>query len=135
MSDELRNQINDIIEGEIQNGINDYLEEKQEREKDQGMGFITSEEAKELKVKVFKDEERNTQFPLDAYIVTYKDSNGDVRKDIVRASAKVNLFDMYYDKFGANSLISMDYGYGTVNPKLYGIKVPNKTKKRPRRNA
>tara|TARA_Y100001934_G_scaffold77457_1_gene96289 strand:+ start:191 stop:472 length:282 start_codon:yes stop_codon:yes gene_type:complete len=56
MSDELRNQINDIIEGEIQNGINDYLEEKQEREKDQGMGFVTSEEAKELKVKVFKDE-------------------------------------------------------------------------------
>ena len=56
MSDELRNQINDIIEGEIQNGINDYLEEKQEREKDQGMGFVTSEEAKELKVKIFKDE-------------------------------------------------------------------------------
>ena len=56
MSDEIRNQINDIIEGEIQNGINDYLEEKQEREKDQGMGFVTSEEAKELKVKVFKDE-------------------------------------------------------------------------------
>ena len=56
MSDELRNQINDIIEGEIQNGINDYLEEKQEREKDQGMGFVTSEEAKKLKVKVFKDE-------------------------------------------------------------------------------
>ena len=56
MSDELRNQINDIIEGEIQNGINDYLEEKQGREKDQGMGFVTSEEAKELKVKVFKDE-------------------------------------------------------------------------------
>ena len=56
MSDEIRNQINDIIEGEIQNGINDYLEEKQERQKDQGMGFVTSEETKELKVKVFKDE-------------------------------------------------------------------------------
>ena len=56
MSDEIRNQINDIIEGEIQNGINDYLEEKQEREKDQAMGFVTSEEAKELNVKVFKDE-------------------------------------------------------------------------------
>ena len=56
MSDELLNQINDIIEGEIQNGINDYLEEKQEREKDQGMGFVTPEESKELKVKVFKDE-------------------------------------------------------------------------------
>ena len=29
MNEELiRNQINDIIEGEIQNGINDFLEEK-----------------------------------------------------------------------------------------------------------
>ena len=56
MSDELRNQINDIIEGEIQLGINDYLEEKQDKEKNQGMGFVTSEEAKKLKVKVSNDE-------------------------------------------------------------------------------
>ena len=57
MNDELiRNQINDIIEGEIQNGINDFLEEKQRKESDQGLGFVTSEEAKQLKVKVFKDE-------------------------------------------------------------------------------
>ena len=56
MSDELRNQINDIIEGEIQLGINEFLEEKQRKESDQGMGFVTSEEAKKLKVKVFKDE-------------------------------------------------------------------------------
>ena len=53
MNDELiRNQINDIIEGEIQNGINDFLEEKQKKEADQGLGFVTSEEAKELKVKI-----------------------------------------------------------------------------------
>ena len=57
MNEELiRNQINDIIEGEIQNGINDFLEEKLKKEKDQGLGFVTSEEAKQLKVKVFKDE-------------------------------------------------------------------------------
>ena len=56
MSDQLRNQINDIIEGEIQLGINEFLEEKQKKEGDQGMGFVTSEEAKKLKVKVFKDE-------------------------------------------------------------------------------
>ena len=54
--EQLRNQINDIIQGEIQNGINDFLEEKQRKESDQGLGFVTSEEAKELKVKVFKDE-------------------------------------------------------------------------------
>ena len=54
--EKIRDQINDIIEGEIQNGINDFLEEKQRKESDQGLGFVTSEEAKKLKVKVFKDE-------------------------------------------------------------------------------
>ena len=56
MSDELRNQINDIIEGEIQLGINEFLEEKQKKEADQGLGFVTPEEAKKLKVKVSNDE-------------------------------------------------------------------------------
>ena len=57
MNDEqIRNQINDIIEGELQLGINEFLEEKQRKESDQGMGFVTSEEAKQLKVKVFKEE-------------------------------------------------------------------------------
>ena len=56
MSDQLRNQINDIIEGEIQLGINEFLEEKQKQETDQGLGFVNSEEAKQLKVKVFKEE-------------------------------------------------------------------------------
>ena len=58
MNDELiRNQINDIIEGEIQNGINDFLEEKQEKQKNQGLVFVTPVSSeKELKVKVFKDE-------------------------------------------------------------------------------
>ena len=54
--EQLRNQINDIIEGEIQLGINEFLKEKQRKESDQGLGFVTSEEAKQLKVKVFKDE-------------------------------------------------------------------------------
>tara|TARA_B100001057_G_scaffold388125_1_gene395494 strand:+ start:1028 stop:1303 length:276 start_codon:yes stop_codon:yes gene_type:complete len=65
MSDQLRNQINDIIEGEIQNGINDFLEEKQKKETDQGLGFVTSEEAKELKVKVSNNE-------IDKIIKQYK---------------------------------------------------------------
>ena len=45
MSDDIKQQINDIIEGEIQNGINDYLEQE-------GKGF----EGQELKVNVVKDE-------------------------------------------------------------------------------
>ena len=54
MSDELRDQINDIIEGEIQNGINDYIEQ-------QGKGF----KGQELKVHVSQDE-------IDKIIKEYK---------------------------------------------------------------
>ena len=65
MSDELRNQINDIIEGELQLGINEVLEEKQKKEADQGLGFVTSEEAKKLKVKESNNE-------IDKIIKEYK---------------------------------------------------------------
>ena len=51
----LRAQINDIIEGEIQNGINDYLEEKEEKAKS-GMGFVSSEEGSQLNVRISKNE-------------------------------------------------------------------------------
>ena len=78
MSDELRNQINDIIEGEIQNGINDYLEEKQKKETDQGLGFVTSEEAKELKVKISNAE-------IDKIIKQYKK---------IKKNQKSNLFQV-----------------------------------------
>ena len=63
--EQLRNQINDIIEGEIQLGINEFLEEKQKKEADQGLGFVTSEEAKNLKVKVSNNE-------IDKIIKEYK---------------------------------------------------------------
>tara|TARA_B100000287_G_scaffold70477_1_gene61923 strand:- start:40 stop:330 length:291 start_codon:yes stop_codon:yes gene_type:complete len=51
----LRSQINDIIEGEIQNGINDYLEEKEEKKKS-GVGFVDPEEGSQLNVRISKNE-------------------------------------------------------------------------------
>ena len=51
----LRSQINDIIEGEIQNGINDYLEEKEEKKKS-GLGFVDPDEGSQLNVRVSKNE-------------------------------------------------------------------------------
>ena len=51
----LRSQINDIIEGEIQNGINDYLEDKEEKKKS-GVGFVDPDEGSQLNVRVSKDE-------------------------------------------------------------------------------
>jgi len=57
---DLETQISDIIEGEIQNGINEYLEQQEEMDetrKETGLGFVKSgDEAKELKVNVRQDE-------------------------------------------------------------------------------
>ena len=54
--DELKAQISDIIEGEIQNGINDYIEDKDKKQKEQGMGFVNPDEGDQLNVKVYQDE-------------------------------------------------------------------------------
>ena len=53
--DLLKAQINQLIRDEIQEGINDYVDEKEEVEKT-GLGFVDNDEEKELKVKVRKSE-------------------------------------------------------------------------------
>ena len=49
--DLLRDQISQLIRAEIQEGINDYVDEKEVVEK-AGLGFVGKEDEKELKVKV-----------------------------------------------------------------------------------
>ena len=53
MSEEIRDQINDIIEGEIQNNINEYLESEKAKD-DNGLGFAN--EGNQLNVKVSNEE-------------------------------------------------------------------------------
>ena len=50
MSEEIRNQINEIIRDEIQGVINDYVDSK---ENTKGLGFVENEE--ELKVNISND--------------------------------------------------------------------------------
>ena len=50
MSEEIRNQINEIIRDEIQGVINDYVDSK---EKTKGLGFVENEE--QLKVNISND--------------------------------------------------------------------------------
>ena len=52
--DELRAQINELIKGEIQEGINDYIDSKEESEK-AGLGFVQSED-EQLKVNISNKE-------------------------------------------------------------------------------
>ena len=66
--------------------------------------------------------------PNDAYLVTYI-VDGETHMDLTRCKSQVSLFDMYYDTYGPGAVQSISYGYGTVNPKLWGNKAPE-TKKR-----
>ena len=52
--EELRAQINELIKGEIQEGINDYIDSKEESEKT-GLGFVDNKD-EELKVNISNSE-------------------------------------------------------------------------------
>ena len=52
--EELRAQINELIKGEIQEGIKDYIDSKEESEKT-GLGFVQSED-EQLKVNISNKE-------------------------------------------------------------------------------
>lgn len=75
------------------------------------------------------EDTKNKTFPVDAYLVWYV-FEGEKYLDLCRASKKVNLFDMYYDKYGPGALQKIDFGYGTVDPRSWGYKTPEKRKKR-----
>ena len=75
MKDDIRKQINDIIEGEIQNGINDYIEQ-------QGRGFDGK-----LNVKVDQDE-------VDKLIKKYKKIKKASKSNLGQVR-KLELLDKY----------------------------------------
>lgn len=80
-----------------------------------------------LQERCTKQDAKNKQLPLDSYLVTYV-IDGNTSYDIVKTNKKVNIFDMYYDKFG-NCIKSIEWTDGTINPRLWGYKPPQ-TKKR-----
>src|SRR5210317_2204832 len=72
---------------------------------------------------------KDSSFPSDAYLIWYI-ADGETHIDLTRCTKRVNLFDMYYDKYGPGAVQKIDFGYGRVNPKLWGYKQPEKKKKR-----
>ena len=53
--DDLRDQINELIRDEIQDVINDYVDLKEDSKKS-GIGFVSTDDEKELKVNISKNE-------------------------------------------------------------------------------
>ena len=72
-------------------------------------------------------------FPNDARLVHYT-VDGENYIDLVRCRKTVELFDMYYDAYGFKGVVQrIDFGYGQVNPKLWGYQSKTKRKRNEQR--
>ncbi len=82
-----------------------------------------------LKVSCSPTDAEDRSLPTDAFLVEYIVDDV-THYDITRTQKESKLFDMYYDKYGKGSVQRIDFGYGTVNPKLWGAKAKKEGKKR-----
>ena len=77
--------------------------------------------------KTTKEKSYDKSFPTDAFNVTYLE-DGEVKMDVTRSSKQVNIFDMYYDRYG--NVQKIEYGHDSVNPSQWGYKPATKKKRR-----
>jgi len=74
--------------------------------------------------KATMDQLNDKSWPNNAYIVTYKIDEV-VYKDLCQGT-RTKVFDLYYDKFGSGVIKNIDWGFGTVSPKLWGYQPKSK---------
>ena len=79
--------------------------------------------------KTTQEKALDRKLPTDAFNVTYV-VEGQSYLDVTRSEKMVNVFDMYYDRYGKGSVQKIDYGHGTIRPNLWGNKPPQKKKRR-----
>ena len=82
-----------------------------------------------LQEKTTQEKSVDRKLPTDAFNVTYV-GEGETFLDVTRSSKMVNVFDMYYDRYGKGSVQKIDFGHGTVNPGQWGYKAPTKKVKK-----
>ena len=81
---------------------------------------MTKSKIQIVEEKIVPDTFNDRELPTDVHIVTYKIGD-ETLFDAVRAYAKVDIFDEYYDKVkGKGEVISIKSGYGRIKPILYG---------------
>ena len=108
-----------------------------------GVEAVAGEEKKEDQIKInpsdyscevilektTKDKANDRKLPSDAFNVYYV-VDEEERLDVTRSGKMVNVFDLYYTKYGKDALKKIEYGQGTVNPSQWGYKDPPKKKRR-----
>ena len=67
--------------------------------------------------------------PTDAFNVFYI-VDGKEHLDVTRSEKMVNVFDMYYDRYGKGTVQKITYGSGTIRPNLWGVKQPPERKRK-----
>ena len=80
--------------------------------------------------KTTEEKALDRKLPTDAFNVTYV-VDGQSYLDVTRSEKMVNVFDMYYDRYGKGAVQKIDYGHGTIRPNLWGLKKsPERKRKR-----
>ena len=82
-----------------------------------------------IQEKTTQEKANDRKLPSDAFNVTYV-VKGETLLDVTRSGKMVNVFDMYYDRYGKDCVQKIEYGHGTVNPSQYGYKPPEKKRRR-----
>ena len=82
-----------------------------------------------LQEKTTLEAANDKSLPNDARLIYYI-VDGVQHIDLTRCKKTVQLFDMYYDKYGPGAVQRIEFGFGTVNPKLWGYKKPDEKKKK-----
>ena len=114
--------------GRLSNVMKTSVEEEMKNELSETQIIPSQYGCEILLEKTSLERAKDTSFPNDAYLIWYVvDEKQHI--DLVRGT-RVRIFDMYYDKYGPGAIQKIDFGYGRTNPKLWGIKQPEKKKRR-----
>tara|TARA_B100001094_G_scaffold329887_1_gene393724 strand:- start:313 stop:675 length:363 start_codon:yes stop_codon:yes gene_type:complete len=79
--------------------------------------------------KTSKELAMGKKYPTDAFMVYYNFEGVDYI-DLTRSYKMVNVFDMYFDRYGKGSVKNIEHGYGNITPSQWGYKAPERKKKR-----
>ena len=62
------------------------------------------------------DKSNDKKLPSDSFVVSYEEDK-ELKYDIIRAAAQVDVFDAYYDKY--KNVKSIQWTQGIVHPRTY----------------
>ena len=77
---------------------------------------MTDDKIRLLFEKCQRDKADDKKLPSDSFVVSYNEKD-ELKYDIVRASAQVDVFDAYYDKY--KNVKGIEWTKGIIHPKTY----------------